>query len=370
MRYCSLFLSRLFLLAAVAVSGTAVRAQESTEADENADAITSLVVATKQAPPFAIKNDDGKWTGISIDLWRKIAEEQSFEYEFRELGIDELLNSLEDGTTDVAVAALTITNGREQNIDFTHPYYTSGLGIAVAAEESSVGLFAILRAIFSWEFLQILGVLILVLLGIGLLMWIFERRSNRAQFGGSVARGLGAGMWWSAVTMTTVGYGDKAPVTLAGRLIAIVWMFASLFMISVFTASVASLVLADRLESHITGLKDLPGARVGTLADSTSDEYLRRQRIRAVPYDNLPAALTALKSGELEAVVYDAPILKYQITQDFGNELAVLPMQFETQHYGIGLPTGSTLREPINQSLLKTTSDPDWQNTLYRYLGE
>jgi len=356
----------LALVASVLLSAwpDAVNAQDETELPQK------LVVATKQAPPFAIKNDDGKWTGISIDLWRKIAEEQKFEYEFRELGIDELLTSLEDGTADVAVAALTITNGREQKIDFTHPYYTSGLGIAVAADESSVGLFAVLRAIFSWEFFQILGGLILVLLAIGLLMWFVERRANRAQFGGSVARGLGAGMWWSAVTMTTVGYGDKAPVTLAGRLVAIVWMFASLFMISVFTASVASLVLADRLESHISGLKDLPGARVGTIPDSTSDQYLRRQRIRVRPYNNMPQALAALHEGEIEAAVYDAPILQYLINQDYSSYLAVLPIRFETQNYGIGLPTGSELREPINQSLLKATSDPDWQNTLYRYLGE
>jgi voltage-gated potassium channel Kch len=59
----------------------------------------------------------------------------------------------------------------------------------------------------------------------GALIWLAERRHNEEQFRRDPAAGIGNGIWWSAVTMTTVGYGDKAPVTLAGRVIALVWMF-------------------------------------------------------------------------------------------------------------------------------------------------
>ena len=34
-----------------------------------------LLVATKEAPPFSMKSDDGSWSGISITLWRDIAGE-------------------------------------------------------------------------------------------------------------------------------------------------------------------------------------------------------------------------------------------------------------------------------------------------------
>lgn len=244
-----------------------------------------LIVATKQAPPFSIQDEDGRWTGISIDLWRDIANELNLDYEFREMELEQMLSSLQIGSCNAAVAALTITNARERDVDFTHPFYTSGLGIAVAPEESAGALRAVLRAMTSWAFLEILGGLLLVLLAMGLLIWLFERRKNRSHFGGSVAKGLGSGFWWSAVTMTTVGYGDKAPITVAGRLLAIVWMFTSLFMISFFTASVASLVLVDRLESRVSGLRDLPHVRVASVRDSTSAAYLHRQRIRPRPFD-------------------------------------------------------------------------------------
>ncbi len=329
-----------------------------------------LIVGTKEAPPFAIKDPDGRWTGISIDLWRDIANELDLDYEFREMELEEMLAALRDGSCDAAVAALTVTNLRERSMDFSHPFYTSGLGIAVAPEASGGSLKAVFRAMASRDFLEVLAALVFVILAMGTLIWLFERRKNRNHFGGSVTKGLGSGFWWSAVTMTTVGYGDKAPVTMAGRLLAIIWMFASLFMISFFTASVASLVLVDRLDSRVNGLKDLPHVRVASIRDSTSEAYLRRQRIRIRPYETPRQALQALWDGKVDAVVYDSPILRYTINQEFRDELAVLPIRFETQNYGIGLPTGSELREPLNQSLLRITGEPDWHNTLYRYLGE
>ena len=36
-----------------------------------------LVIGTKEAPPFAMKAADGAWQGISIDLWRRIADEKN-----------------------------------------------------------------------------------------------------------------------------------------------------------------------------------------------------------------------------------------------------------------------------------------------------
>jgi Ion channel len=70
----------------------------------------------------------------------------------------------------------------------------------------------------------------------------------------ALGRGIGSALWWSAVTMTTVGYGDLAPRSPAGRLVAIAWMFVSLLLVSWFTASMASILTAERLDAGTGGL--------------------------------------------------------------------------------------------------------------------
>lgn len=61
-------------------------------------------------------------------------------------------------------------------------------------------------------------------------------------------RGFGDALWWAVVTATTVGYGDVSPVTLEGRLIAILLMVTGIGVIGVFTATVASFFFEEQQE--------------------------------------------------------------------------------------------------------------------------
>mgnify|MGYP001503123198 FL=1 len=90
----------------------------------------TLVVGTKESPPFSMKASDGTWTGISIDLWRDIAKQLNLPFEFRETDLRGLLDGVTDGSLDVAVSALTVTAEREKVMDFTHAFFHTGLGIA------------------------------------------------------------------------------------------------------------------------------------------------------------------------------------------------------------------------------------------------
>lgn len=53
-------------------------------------------------------------------------------------------------------------------------------------------------------------------------------------------------IWWAYVTITTVGYGDKFPVTTEGRMIAAVLMTAGVGLFGTFTAFIASWFVADK----------------------------------------------------------------------------------------------------------------------------
>ena len=337
------------------------------EAQERLVSGRTLIVGTKEAPPFAMKTD-GTWTGISIDLWHQIADELGLKFEFRESDLQGLLDGVAKGSFDLAVAALTITSEREKRFDFSHPFHTTGLGIAVAAKTRNPWL-TVLKRFLSPAFLKVVAALSVLLLVVGFLIWWFERKKNQQQFGGSPAKGIGSGFWWSAVTMTTVGYGDKAPVTLAGRIVALIWMFAAIIIISSFTAAITSSLTVTQLQSPVRGPEDLPKARVGTISGTTSASYLRENEISFQAYKTPLEGLRDVGEGKIDALIYDAPILRYLIKQKFKGTVDVVPRTFLRQDYGIAMPEGSPLREPINRVLLQKICEPAWQVTLHRYLG-
>ena len=332
-----------------------------------ADDSGTLTVATRHVPPFAIKGEDGSWHGISIELWRAVADRLGLESRFQEMGLKEMLTAVERKEVDAAVAALTITSEREKQMDFTHPFLITGLGIAVPI--GSAGWLAVIQRFVSPAFFKVTAALLGLLLLVGILVWFFEQRHN-AQFGGTPTEGIGSGLWWSAVTMTTVGYGDKAPQSLGGRVVALVWMFASIIIISSFTAAIATALTVGELGGKVQGKEDLARARIATVADSTSAKYLTDEHIDFRTKPDLQGALDALARGTVDAVVYDAPIMRYQIRQQFIDQLRVLPGSFERQDYGFALPSESPHRESINQSLLESLYDPALEDLLIRFLGK
>ncbi len=85
--------------------------------------------------PFAMKNADGSWTGISVELWKHLSDELNLEYELQELSLEEMLMRLEAGQLDAAVAAISATSARHERVGFCHPHFSTGLGIAVSARE-------------------------------------------------------------------------------------------------------------------------------------------------------------------------------------------------------------------------------------------
>ncbi|SFR48262.1 Ligand-gated ion channel [Marinobacter gudaonensis] len=327
-----------------------------------------LKVGITEVPPFVMQTEDGRWEGISIDLWKEVAAGMGREYKWVPLSFRELLDAAEAGEIDVAVGALTMTAERESRFDFSHPFYQTGLSIAIPPVPEQ-GLLASLKALISWKFVSVILALGALLLAVGFLLWLVERRRNPEQFGGSAAEGIGASFWWAAVTMTTVGYGDKAPTTFAGRVIALVWMFAGLIMVASFTAAITSSLTVSNLRSGIEGVSDLPGKVVATIGQTASQRYLEEQRIRYQTYPNLTTAMTSVAEGETDAIVYDRPLMQYRNQQLGPQRLSLLPGVFAEQLYALALPEGSPLRAPVSQQILRVTESDEWSAIKAAYLG-
>lgn len=356
----TLYLALLFLLLRICPAALA-----KTETDPLAH--KPLKVGIQAAPPFVFQQN-GVWRGLSIELWQAMAQHLNQPYEYVAFeNLAQLLKATEQGDVDLVVGAISITPDRETRFDFSHPFMQGGP--AIAARQRKDGLIDGLYALLNLNLLKALGALAGIIFLFGFLIWLFEHKHNAEQYGGHPLKGLGEGFWWSAVTMTTVGYGDKAPVTFMGRTLAIIWMFAGVILISSFTAAITSSITIQHFTSKITGVSDLPGLKVSSVNGSSSSFYLNGLKIPHQTFASAEAALNSLKQGNADAVVYDQVVLQYLLKDPADAELQILPETLLSEYYAFALPEKSSHREAINRMLLQEINSPNWQSLLQTYLN-
>ena len=316
----------------------------------------TLRVGTKPFKPFAFVRE-GEYIGFSIDLWQEIAKELELDYElYGETTVTDLLESVASENTDVAIAGITITSEREKNVDFSHSFFESGLQILVPVRSQTSPLNAFISLIISPILLKTIGILLIVIVISAHLLWFFERKKNPQMFPQEYLKGIWEACWWSVVTVVTVGYGDKAPIGVAGRIIATIWMFTGVLLVSYFTASVSSALTLQQLETSIQGIEDLNGKRVATVAGSTAAAYLANRPMKRIEYEVVEEAFESLEESKVDAVVYDSPVLQNYAAKDGAGKAKVVGSTFERQSYGIALKTDSPPLPRRNQSSHITNS--------------
>ena len=327
-----------------------------------------LIIGTKEAPPFSMKGADGAWQGISIDLWRRIATDVGVKYRLvEEATVQELIEGVTSGRFDIAVGAITVTPARDQIVDFSHAYYATGLGIAVPAERTA-SWWPVLRAMTSFGFAQAVMALIGLAFLVGFLIWFFERSHNE-DFGGDLKKGLSSGVLWSTTAMTQRQSSAFSPRTLPGRIIAVIWMVVSIIAVAVFTAGITSALTTKKLRGDVDTVADLTSARVGAVTGTSTEEALVRMHLVPRGFETAQLGLRALRDKQIDAFVYDRPLVAWIIRQNFPGSIDLLDITFDPQSYAFVLPNGSPYRKPLNIALLKATSDNWWEDVISRYLG-
>jgi len=328
-----------------------------------------LKVGAVPAPPYAMRAEGGEWEGLSVDLWQAIASAIGARYEIQEYGsFEQLADAAAEGELDVAIG-LAATQQRESLLDLTHPYYRSGLAIAVTAESFSHGWFGFFKRIKIGSILEAVFFLVLLWLIAAVAVSVFERRRNHEMFGGGILKGLGHAVWWAAVTMTTVGYGDKAPKTLGGRIVAIVWMLVSIMLIAGFTGTISATLTAEKLTGKVRGFQDLPYVRVGSVYRSEPERWLVDHGISPTLFSTSKDGLQAIIDKQIDAFVFDEIVLRHLVKVGFTGRVHVLAETFNNYFTCIGLPIGSPLRKPINKVLLQLMETNQWKKIVERYIG-
>ncbi|SFM21843.1 basic amino acid ABC transporter substrate-binding protein [Methanolobus profundi] len=141
-RSLNILLIGLLLVGLVAVSGCADSAEGSGTADDVAEEeVPVYIVGTEPYfPPFeyADENNSNEIIGFDVDLINAIAEDQGFEIEWKDLEFDALIPALQSGQIDMIVSGMTITEEREESVDFSEPYINAGLALAVAVDNDEI----------------------------------------------------------------------------------------------------------------------------------------------------------------------------------------------------------------------------------------
>jgi polar amino acid transport system substrate-binding protein len=148
----------------------------------------------------------------------------------------------------------------------------------------------------------------------------------------------------------------------------VIWMVASVVTIAVFIAGITSALTTQRLQGVVRTTNDLRSVRVGAVAGSSTVDFLAEQRIAFRSYPSAAEGLRAAQSGEIDAFVYDRPLLAWMLQQGFPR-LELTQITLDSQNYAIALPLNNTVRKELDVELLGTLDSQWWDQTRFRYLG-
>lgn len=331
-----------------------------------------LRVAVYDVMPYGGQGRDGLFAGASVDLWRRVAEDLHWRYQLTLVSqMDDVLSGLQGGAYDVAIGAITMTPDRLARVDFSYPAHRSGVTAVFAKQTGAEAAFYEYAAAVG-QLGPLIVAIVVFLTGTGVLMWWFERTHGGAS-GKADSQSVSSwdeGVYWAVVTMTTVGYGDKAPKTQLGRGLAMVWMVGSLVMVSLLTTTLVADITAGRVD-RVVAIRagDLAGKRLAAVSESSGAEYLDAQRLAYQKFANLPDAFEALATGRTDAVVNSVGALQYLVSTRFFDKVAPPHGLLAPAYMAFALPLNSTLKKPLDRALAIVTASPEWQAVEETYFG-
>ncbi|XP_076630847.1 glutamate receptor ionotropic, kainate 2 isoform X2 [Colletes latitarsis] len=355
-----------------------------------------FMITTKVGPPYIMEVTDSatrgilidqtRYEGFCIDLIEEISKLLNFKYEF-ELVPDKnygnynpetkqwngLIRRLLDRDADLAICDLTITYERESAVDFTMPFMNLGISILFRKPEAKEpDLFSFLSPLSTdvWIYMATAFLAVSVMLFLQARIapgeWDNPHPCNPDPEELENNFDLNNSMWLTVGSIMQQG-SDILPKAPSIRMVAGMWWFFTLIMVSSYTANLAAFLTVDKMDNPIKGVEDLAkqtkikyGAVLGgsTSAFFRDSNYSTYQRMWAAMMEARPSVFTKSNDEGVERVLkkYDYAFLMESTTIEYrmerNCELDKVGGLIDNKGYGIALPRNSPYRTPISGAIL------------------
>ncbi|XP_055963378.1 glutamate receptor ionotropic, NMDA 2A [Sorex fumeus] len=283
----------------------------------------------------------------------------------------------------MAVGSLTINEERSEVVDFSVPFVETGISVMVSRSNGTVSPSAFLEP-FSASVWVMMFVMLLIVSAIA--VFVFEYFSpvgyNRNLAKGKAPHGpsftIGKAIWllWGLVFNNSVPVQNPRGTT--SKIMVSVWAFFAVIFLASYTANLAAFMIQEEFVDQVTGLSDKkfqrphdysPPFRFGTVPNGSTERNIRNnypymhQYMTKFNQKGVEDALVSLKSGKLDAFIYDAAVLNYKAGRDEGCKLVTIGSGyiFATTGYGIALQKGSPWKRQIDLALLQFVGDGEME---------
>ncbi|XP_047363225.1 glutamate receptor ionotropic, kainate 2-like [Vespa velutina] len=358
---------------------------------------THFRIATKVGEPYVIEVTDGSTRGIAIDkkyyegycidVIENIAKILKFKYSFmlvpdnqygsynpKKKSWNGLMRLLLDHEADLAICDLTITSSRESIVDFTMPFMNLGISILFSkAEEKEPELFSFLKPLSTdvWIYMATAYLIVSLMLYLQARMapgeWNNPHPCNPDPEELENNFDLKNSLWLTVGSLMQQG-SDILPQAPSIRMVAGMWWFFTLIMVSSYTANLAAFLTIDKMDNPITNVEELAkqtkikyGAVDGgsTSAFFRDSNYSTYQRMWATMAEARPSVFTATNDEGVERVVKDkrayaflmeSTTIEYKMERNC--DLQQIGSLIDNKGYGIALPRNSPYRTPISGAIL------------------
>uniref|UniRef100_A0A8C3Y728 Glutamate receptor ionotropic, NMDA 2C n=1 Tax=Catharus ustulatus TaxID=91951 RepID=A0A8C3Y728_CATUS len=328
--------------------------------------------------------------GFCIDILKRLARALGFTYDLYLVTngkhgkkIDGVWNGMVGEVfyrrADMAIGSLTINEERSEIIDFSVPFVETGISVMVSRSNGTVSPSAFLEpyspAVWVMMFVMCLTV-------VAVTVFIFEyfspvgyNRSLASGAGGSTFT-IGKSIWllWALVFNNSVPVENPKGTT--SKIMVLVWAFFAVIFLASYTANLAAFMIQEEYVDTVSGLSDrkfqrpqeqYPPLKFGTVPNGSTEKNIRSNypamHSYMVRYNQrgVEDALQHLKTGKLDAFIYDAAVLNYMARKEEGCKLVTIGSGkvFASTGYGIALQRGSRWKRPVDLALLQLLGDDE-----------